>query len=245
MRYVLTGHKGLIGKEILYYTDGDCVLKIDKKDKYPDKIEADLLVHCAANCRINKTIKNPDLAFENVRSTYEALEFCRSNDIKFIMFFSSSRILSKEKNPYTASKMYGEELCKAYSDCYGISYIIIRPSTVFAKGDKKRLIPIWINNAKKNKDLVIYGDKKKTLSFTHLDDFMEALCLPKIWNRAYNIAGDEITLYKVAKEIIKQTKSKSKIVFKPAETAQPQKVGLKNKVEFEPMKISEAIKRCI
>ena len=30
-----------------------------------------------------------------------------------------------------ASKIYGEEMVKAYCDCYGIKYIIIRPSTVY------------------------------------------------------------------------------------------------------------------
>ncbi len=82
----------------------------------------------------------------------------------------------------------------------------------------------------KDKDLIIYGDKKKTLSFTHIDDFIRAIfyTLEK-WNVEYNIAGKEVNLYKLAQKMIKESNSKSKIKFLPPETAQPQRVKLDTK----------------
>lgn len=242
MKYIITGQLGLIGSPLKRRLDSlghKCVYQIDKKYDNIQLVEnlidekmrkADIVFHLADNCKINKCIDNPELAFENVRSIIAILEMCRRNNIKKLVYFSSSRVLSEEKNPYTAGKIYGEELCKAYYKCYGIEYIIIRPSTVYGGEDHtNRLMNIWINNALEGKNLEIYGDSSKTLSFTYIKDFIDAVIDSlKKWNRAYNIAGDEEYVYDVATEIIKQTNSKSKIVIKPSELEQPQKVNIKS-----------------
>ena len=171
---------------------------------------------------------------------------------------SSSRILSKEKNPYTASKMYGEYLCEAYKQCYGIEYIIIRPSTVYGEHHDltTRLITKWIINAMKGKPLILYGDNKKTLDFTHVDDFVDGVELliiqwEKTKNDAYDICGDDCKkLVDVAKEVINQTDSKSNIVFEEPEKTQPQKVKVDiSKIKgfgYNPkIKIEEGIGRLV
>lgn len=239
-RYIITGQDGLIGKELVKRLDEqnwEQVLNIDMRSGknvndfvYEDPIECDVLFHLAAQCKINESIDNPILPFyHNVQGIFNILEFCRINDIKKIVYFSSSRVISEEKNPYTASKIYGEELCKAYHECYGIEYIIIRPSTVYSIGEDKtnRLINIWINAAKRSEPLKIYGPEDKTLSFTYIDDFLDALFLVldnAKWNTDYSVHGIEEELYIVAQEIIRLTNSKSKIEFHNAEFAQPQYV---------------------
>ena len=235
MKYIITGHKGQIGLELKKLLDemGECVLAIDQRDgdnisnmTLYQSTKADIFFHLADNCKINEMVNEPGLSFQNVEGVQECLEYCRLNGIKKFVYFSSSRVLSKEKNPYVAGKLYGEELCKAYKECYGIEYIIIRPSSVYGGIDETgRLHQIWTDNLKKGKDLIIYGDEKKTLSFTHIDDFVRAVIYTlDEWNEDYNIAGKEVNLYKLAKKMIKQTGSKSKIVFKEPETAQPQRV---------------------
>ena len=242
MNILLTGHRGLIGTYLKkrLEEEGHLTLGIDKiegknvsflKELIPS-VKIDLVIHCAAFCKINKTIEYPDLAFGNAEDTHIVLEFCRKNNIKKIVYFSSSRVLNKEKNPYTASKIYGEELCKAYKDCYDIDYIIIRPSTVYGPvlDRTKRLMHIFIINALQDKDLIIFGDSEtKTLDFTYVEDFVEGmmLTLNYDWNKEYNISGKEpFKVYDLAKFIIEETKSQSKIIIKDAETAQPQKVRL-------------------
>lgn len=259
MKYIITGGSGLIGKELVKRLSerGDtCIENFDVKEGdacYKDvktisyfepKQKVDCLFHLAAKCKINKCIEYPRLAKENVDNIYEVMEFCRREKIPKIVYFSSSRVLSKEKNSYTASKIYGEELVKAYHDCYGIDYLIIRPSTVYGKGDTtSRLMDIWVNNAKEDKDLFIHGDKDKTLSFTYLDDFIDGIefALQGKWNRAYNIAGDEEKLSEVAYEIIKQIGSKSRVTYSKEDIAQPQKVSFKSDF-YCPTRTREGIK---
>ena len=254
MRYIITGHKGQIGRELKKLLDNnnsDCILQVDLKEGNDMtetfiKANADIFFHLASFCKINETVKNPLLSNHDSTSTFKALEMCRLNKIPRFVYFSSVRTLSTNKTPYTAAKMYGEELVKAYAECYGLQYLIIRPSAVYGGLDEtKRLINIWLNNAQSGKDLIIYGDKNKSLNFTHIDDFLEGLisAVQGEWNKEYNISGKEEKLVKVAKEIIKQTKSKSKIVFQPKEIGQPQSGGLTP--TNQKINIEEGIKRCL
>ncbi|MCU0642059.1 MAG: NAD(P)-dependent oxidoreductase [archaeon] len=244
MNIAMTGHDGLIGsvlKKRLEAQGHKFVLLVDERSgnslqdledlRVSEKI--DMFIHAAAHCKINQSITNPKLPhINNSEGTFHVLEFCRTHNIKKFLFFSSSRILSKEKNPYTASKIYGEELCKAYQQCYGIDYLIVRPSTVYGPfwDLTKRLVHIFITHALENKDLVIYGDPKtKTLDFTHVEDFVSAvlLALGGEWNKEYDISGDsEYNVFDLAQFIIKHTDSASQIQVAEPERAQPQKVHL-------------------
>lgn len=146
MKFIISGHKGLIGrflKKRLENEGHECVLALDQRDeenpldiKEIDKFneKADMFFHLAANCKINKCIAEPEWAFDNVLGVYHTLEYCRKNNIKKFVNFSSTRVLYPEKNSYTSAKIYREELCKAYKKCYDIDYIIIRPSTVYGPG---------------------------------------------------------------------------------------------------------------
>jgi len=270
MNIVLTGHKGLIGsalKERLEREGQKLVLEIDKKigkdidflENYkPDSFDKiDIFIHAAAFCKINKIIEEPKLGHVNALNDFKVFEFCRKNNVPKIVYFSTSRTLSKEKNPYTAGKVYGEELCKAYKDCYGIDYIIIRPSTVYGPFlDKtKRLIHLFIISALSNKDLIIYGNPKtKTLDFTYIDDFIDGVMLTinkNGWNKEYNISGgEEFSVYELAKFIIQETNSKSQIKIAGAEIAQPQKVKLDiseiSKLGYRPqVPLLEGVKKTI
>jgi nucleoside-diphosphate-sugar epimerase len=241
MNFILTGHKGLIGHFLLekLKARGDKpVLLIDKRDgqninnleRFPLKERADVFIHLAALCKINKSIEDPQPTFENnVLGIHKVMEFCRKHRIPKIVFTSSSRILSKEKNPYTASKIYAEELIKAYSQCYGIDYAIIRPSTVYGpfNDQTQRLVDIFILNALQGKELKIFGDEKKTLDFTYIDDFVDGfLRAMDQKNKAFNIsAGEGVKVSYIADLIINLAGKGYKTFHKP-EIAQPQEVEL-------------------
>lgn len=263
MNFIMTGHKGLIGSFLLkrLIERGDKpVLLIDIRngknildvDSFQLNEKVDVFIHLASFCKINKIIDNPLLTFENnSRGMEKVVEFCRKNKVPKIVFTSSSRILSKEKNPYTSSKIYGEELVKAYKQCYGIDYIIIRPSTVYGPFDDKtkRLIDIWILNALKGEELKIFGDEDKTLDFTYIDDFIDGFLLAmKEQNKEFDIScGKSIKLTDVADLIIKLA-VEGKTGFYEAEIAQPQEVELDiseiRKLGFSPkISIEEGVKR--
>jgi nucleoside-diphosphate-sugar epimerase len=249
MNYIITGHRGIIGSYLKDRLDREgnvCVLKVDQREGFNvlDLIarelevrgkRTDIFFHFAAQCKINESIAIPILAHRNnADGAFEVLEFCRRNGIKKIVVASTSRVLSPEINPYVASKIYVEKLTEAYRQCYGIDYIIVRPSTVYGPmfDETSRLINNFLVAALKNEPLKIFGDSEKTLDFTYIDDFVEGVMLAMNkgeWNKAYNISGDsEIRVLSVAQEIIRQTGSTSEIIFQEPERAQPQKVRVDN-----------------
>lgn len=263
MNFVMTGHKGLIGSFLLkrLIERGDKpVLLVDLRDgknildmdSFQLNEKVDVLIHLASFCKINKVVEDPLLTFENnSHGTEKVIEFCRKNKIPKIVFTSSSRVLNKEKNPYTSSKVYGEELVKGYSQCYGMDYVIIRPSTIYGPfNDKtKRLIDIWILNALKGEELKIFGNENKTLNFTYIDDFIDGFLLAmEEKNKEFDISyGKSVKLSYIADLIIKLAGHGKKGFYEP-EIAQPQEVELDisetRKLGFNPeVGIEEGIRR--
>jgi len=269
MNIFITGNKGLIGnalQERLIKEGHNIVGSIDYKSgselswlktlEINSKI--DIFIHAAAAVKINQIVDNPCIANEiNTNGTFYALEFCRKNKIPKFVFMSSSRTLNQEKNAYTASKVYGEELCKAYTESYGIEYIIIRPSTVYGPfwDDSKRLVHLYITAALSGDELKVYGNPNtKTLDFTYIDDFVDGVMLAinnKEWNKEYDIGGkEEFNVYELAKYIIELTESRSLIKVYPAEIAQPQKVNVDifeiEKIGYKPrIALKEGVKRTV
>lgn len=264
MNFVLTGHKGLIGSFLLKklialghkpvllvdLREGKNILNLNEmKLSEP----ADVFIHLASFCKINKIIQDPTLAFfNNSRGTENVMEFCRKNKIKKIVFTSSSRVLSDEKNAYTASKLYGEELVKGYSQCYNMEYVIVRPSTVYGpfNDETKRLMDVFILNALNGEELKIFGDENKTLDFTYIDDFIDGFVLAMNQkNKDFDLsAGKGIKVSYVADLIIKLNNSKGKKVYCPCEIAQPQEVELDiseiKKIGYSPkVSIEEGVKK--
>jgi UDP-glucose 4-epimerase len=237
----MTGHKGLIGSFLLKRLEerGDkAVLLVDLRDDKNvldiDKIKltqkVDVFIHLASFCKINRSIEEPALVFENNSRVLEkVMEFCKDNKIPKVVFTSSSRILSPEKNPYTATKIYGEELVKAYSQCYDLDYVIIRPSTVYGpfNDETKRLMDVFILNALNNQELKIFGDESKSLDFTYIDDFLDGFLIAmEQKNQDFDISsGASIKVSDVADFIISLVGSGQKN-FYDSEIAQPQEVEL-------------------
>jgi nucleoside-diphosphate-sugar epimerase len=145
----------------------------------------DLIVHLAANARVYLSVKNPQLAIENVLQTLNILEFARQASIPRFLFASSREVYGIQTNsfvgetqaridgaesPYTASKVSGEAFGTAYRHSYGIATAAIRYSNVYGKfDDSERVVPSFIRQICKEQPLTIYG-AGKTYDFTFVDD---------------------------------------------------------------------------
>ena len=185
----------------------------------------DLIIHLAANAKVHQSVKQPDLARDNFLMTYNVLEFARRMNAPVI--FASSRevygdypgrsaiyeedpVLCALQSPYAATKVAAEALVCAYYHSFNLDYLIFRLSNVYGKYDKSdRVIPTWINAARKGEDLIVYG-KEKAYDFTYIDDCVAAFLraikrfgLAK--NNTYNIAfGEAIKLTDLAVLIQKE-----------------------------------------
>jgi len=208
---------------------------LDKKDVGKLPADFDLVIHLAANARVYDLVVSPDLALENITTSYNILEFCRDKHIKNFIFSSSRETYgNREKtdaaekdvdiqlceSPYAASKISDEALIYSYSKCYGLDYIIFRFSNVYGMYDQSnRFIPLLIRKMRKNQNIDIYG-KDKILDFTYIDDCIQGITkgirnFSKAKNNVFNIgSGRGEKLVDVAETIKDKLSSKSKISVK-------------------------------
>ncbi|MGV8141770.1 MAG: NAD-dependent epimerase/dehydratase family protein [Candidatus Woesearchaeota archaeon] len=213
----------------------------DKKtfDKLPKDV--DLIIHLAANALVYKSVVDPDLAFDNITTIYNTLEFARKNGIKKFMFASSrevygntEKVILKEEeahidnceSPYAASKISGEALSRAYGRCFGIDFVILRFSNVYGMyDDSDRVIPLFIRQCKHGHDLTVFGEDKM-LDFTYIDDTINGVikCIEKfesIKDNTVNIAyGQGSSILKVAELIKKHFNSENKVIIKNVRTGE-------------------------
>jgi len=78
----------------------------------------------------------------------------------------------------------------------------------------------FIVQALQNQDITIYGKGQQTRSFQYIDDLVEGMirmmASPDELTGPINMGNpNEFTILELAKKVIKLTKSKSKIVYKP------------------------------
>lgn len=143
--------------------------------------EFDIIYHLAGLARIQPSFKNPIHYMKaNVMGTTNVCEFARKNNSKVVYAGSSSAFGGHLLNPYTFSKYQGEEICKMYSEIYGLSTVISRFFNVYGdrqpvKGEYATLIGIYENLYIQNKPLKITGDGEQRRDFTHINDICSGL----------------------------------------------------------------------
>jgi len=191
--------------------------------------KVDIVFHLAAVSRVMPSIENPELCFKtNVQGTEIISRLCSIFNKKLI--FSSSREVygtaeyipvdekhpTNSENPYGTSKICGEKIIEAYSKCYGLRYAILRLSNVFGARDFDRVIPIFIEKALKNDELIVFGGGQ-ILDFVYINDVVKSFI--KILDVNENIivnigSGNGTNIFDIAETIKKITKSESKLTIK-------------------------------
>ncbi|MGC8662840.1 MAG: NAD-dependent epimerase/dehydratase family protein [Thermoplasmata archaeon] len=150
----------------------------------------DLIIHFAANPDVRKgeTDTLIDLK-QNVLGTYNVLESMRLNDVRDIIFSSSSTIYGEALIPtredygplepisfYGASKLAGESYISSFSHMFGIRGISFRFANVIGPRGTHGVIYDFINKLKKNRgELEILGDGAQSKSYLYIDDCIDGM----------------------------------------------------------------------
>lgn len=167
----------------------------------------DVVFHIAAEARIQPCIEDPLKAVEaNVLGTATILELSRRYKVKRVMYSSTSSAYGlinecplKEDmpndclNPYSVSKVAGEDLCKMYTRLYDLNTVIFRYFNVYGerqpiKGQYAPVIGIFQRQKRNNENMTIVGDGEQRRDFTHVSDVVEAniLAATKNFGEDYN-----------------------------------------------------------
>jgi UDP-glucose 4-epimerase len=207
---------------------------------------ADTVIHAAGIAGIDTVIKEPVKTMRvNMIGTANALEAARINKIsnRFIDFstsevFGSMAYKSSETDEtvsgsagearwtYAVSKLAGEHLAHAYHAQYGLPTITVRPFNVYGPGQTgEGAIQIFIRKALANEDITINGDGNQIRAWCFVDDFvdcvMRTLDSDEALGESFNIGNARAitTILGLAEAVCRVLKSNSKIIFKPALSA--------------------------
>jgi dTDP-glucose 4,6-dehydratase len=121
---------------------------------------------------------------------------------------------------YDEAKRFAEAMTMAYHRYHNVETRIVRIFNTYGERmrvDDGRAIPTFMSQALRNEDVTVYGDGSQTRSVCYVSDLIDGIYRLMISNsdEPMNIGNpEEITMLKLAKEIIRITASSSKVVFK-------------------------------
>lgn len=220
MRYLVTGGAGFIGtnlvRELLNlghevvvldnYAGGKKEERIQSGAKYIEgdiRNEKDLdlacegvdgIFHLAALPRVTFSVEEPLLTHDvNVNGTLQVLLAAKRNNIKRVVFSSSSSTYgAEEKNllkedgavkmpisPYALHKLIGEHYCRLFSDLYGLETVSLIYFNVYGpyfdpEGAYALVVGKFLKQIKEGLPMTICGDGEYYRDYTHVSDVVNA-----------------------------------------------------------------------
>ncbi|MFX1494550.1 MAG: GDP-mannose 4,6-dehydratase, partial [Promethearchaeota archaeon] len=187
--------------------------------------DIEIIYHQAAFTSVPQSILMPESCTDiNIKGTLNILNIARKNDIKKVIFASSSSVYGnisslpsneemerKPISPYGVTKLTCESYMLVYSQIYGIKTTTLRYFNVYGPRQKDSpysgVIAIWLGRIKRDEDLIIFGDGNNLRDFTYVKDVVQANILASkkdLSGEIFNIgAGSPITLTELAKLMLK------------------------------------------
>jgi UDP-glucose 4-epimerase len=174
----------------------------------------DYVFHLAAQSRIQPAINSPIEAVSiNSVGTATVLQCSLEAKVKRVIYSSTSSAYGNNPtpnvetqpndclNPYSVSKVAGENLCIMYNKLFGLPTIVFRYFNVYGnrqplKGQYAPVVGLFIKQAQNNEALTIVGDGQQRRDFSHIDDVVTAniIAITKeidqsLFGQVYNVAS--------------------------------------------------------
>jgi dTDP-glucose 4,6-dehydratase len=122
---------------------------------------------------------------------------------------------------YDEAKRFAEAMTMSYHKEHGVETRIVRIFNTYGprmRLNDGRVVPAFISQALKRQPLTVFGEGRQTRSFCYVSDLIAGIyrLMMSSYALPVNIGNPtEMTVLEFAREIIRATRSRSKIVFKP------------------------------
>ena len=190
--------------------------------------DVDYVFHLAAEARIQPAIENPINAVSiNDLGTTTVLQCAIEHQVKKFIFSSTSAVYGRNKspnvetqspdplNPYSVTKLNGENLCKMYTELFGLPTIIFRYFNVYGprqpvRGHYAPVLGIFERQKGAGEPLTIVGDGNQRRDFVHVEDVARANVMAALadlgqdaYGEVYNIgSGQSFSVNEIAEMFI-------------------------------------------
>jgi UDP-glucose 4-epimerase len=190
-----------------------------------------LIIHFAAVLGVDVVADNPVETMDTeIIGTRNICQAAILNGIDQIMYASTSGVYGHSaidqtvtetinvdpRTSYAIAKRYNEIYLAALNQEKGLNSVSIRFFNIYGpRQDNRMVIPRFIEQAKKNENITVYGNGNQTRDFTYVEDAVKAclLLMEDIkGSEIYNIANEnEMSILELANNIKKILNSNSKI----------------------------------
>jgi UDP-N-acetylglucosamine/UDP-N-acetylgalactosamine 4-epimerase len=199
----------------------------------------DFVLHQAAWGSVPRSMKMPmDYHENNVTGTLNVFETARLNNVKKVIFASSSSVYGDHPalpkvegiegnilSPYALTKKINEFHGKLYWDVFKLPTLGLRYFNVFGRrqnpeGEYAAVIPRFIKKIMKNESPVVFGDGDQSRDFTYIDNVIQAniyACLysnEEAYGKSYNIAfGERVSINELFHSISRTLNSQIRLTY--------------------------------
>lgn len=200
-------------------------------------IKPEVVIHLAAETGIAGSLNNPSLYFhQNVEGTFNVLEQCRKNGVKYLIYASSSSVyepntIMTEDAPhhhqlsfYGTSKRMTEIMIENYCRQFGMTAIGLRFFTVYGSETRPDMAAFKFMKAiDGGNSIIVYNNGNVFRDFTHVSDIVKSiqLLLAKITeeqlgeHKIFNIgSGFPVSIWNYAELIAENLKKELIVEFK-------------------------------
>ena len=198
--------------------------------------DTEIVIHLAAQISVTDSIQDPDNTIKvNVDGTQNVLDACMKNNVKNFIAISTAAVFGNQDtvdensktdpiSPYGKSKLLMEEKIIDFSKKHNFNSVILRFFNLYGPGQSPQyagVITKFLENIKKDKPLVIYGNGSQTRDFIHIDDAVECinLAIKNIEGKTgkiYNVgSGKSTSILEIANLLLKLSGKNLPIIFKP------------------------------
>ncbi|MBU7594433.1 NAD-dependent epimerase/dehydratase family protein [Metabacillus halosaccharovorans] len=184
----------------------------------------DVVIHCAAQTHVNKSIKDPvEDSSTNILGLINMLNLSYKYKVKKFVFCSSAAIYGNSQklplqegeagnpiSPYGLNKWTGELYCHKWEEMYGVSSLIYRFSNVYGPrqhvSEESSVITCFTNLLLEDKPVTIHGDGEQSRDFIYVGDVAEAIYrgVMSQLSGVYNLStGTEVTINQLVEALNK------------------------------------------
>jgi UDP-glucose 4-epimerase len=201
--------------------------------------DVDYVIHLAA-LWLGECLNDPRAAVEvNVTGTYNVLEACRDLQVKRLVFSSSASVYGNalttpmtEEHPfnnrtfYGATKIAGEQFCRAFHDMHKLNYAGLRYMNVYGprmddRGTYVSVIVKVLDRIDMGQRPTIHGDGSQAYDFVHVDDVARANILAlqsDACDEFFNVGtGTRTTVNELVHHLLRLTESRLEPEYLPQE----------------------------
>jgi UDP-glucose 4-epimerase len=225
-------------KEFIQHHFNNPNFKFYKVDLLTDEINGyfkgvDEVWHLAANADVRKALKDTEVDIkQNILVTYRVLEAMRKNNVKKIIFTSSSTVYGEAKkiptpenypckpiSLYGVSKLACEGLISAYVHTFDLNAVIFRLANIIGHRLTHGVIYDFIQKLKRNpNELEILGDGNQKKSYLYVEDCVNGMIFAsrkvKSNLEIFNLGSEDwITVKEIAEIVYKELNLNPKLRF--------------------------------